>query len=117
MMILGWLLVALTLIAGYGWAARLLREQTWLTALLGLALSVGVLSLIMLWEGFLSIHLSLGGIALPYFLVMLPGWWHAKLSLPSIPARWEKRFALLVLLAICALELFNGAYWPFYRDD
>ncbi len=117
MMIFGWFLVGLTLVAGYGWAARLLREQSWLTVLLGLALSVGLLSLIMLWEGLLSIPLSLIGIALPYFAVMLPGWWHVKPPLPTIPTRWEKRFALLILLAICALELFNGAYWPFYRDD
>ncbi|MBI1256081.1 MAG: hypothetical protein GC204_01300 [Chloroflexi bacterium] len=117
MTIFGWLLVALTVAAGYGWAARLLREQNWLTVLLGLALSVGLLSLIMLWEGLLGISFSLVGISLPYFALMLPGWWRVRLSLPGIPARWEKRFALLILLTICALELFNGAYWPFYRDD
>jgi hypothetical protein len=36
---IGWLLVGLTLVAGYGWAVRLLHEQSWLTALLGLARS------------------------------------------------------------------------------
>lgn len=116
-MILGWFLVGLTLVAGYGWSAHLLREQDWLTVLLGLTLSVGVLSLIMLWESLLSIPFSLIGIALPYFMLMLPGWWGIKLHLPAIPAGWTKRFALLILLAISALELFNGAYWPFYRDD
>ena len=117
MIMVGWLLVGLTLAAGYGWATRLLREQNWLTVLLGLALSVGVISMIMLWEGLLNISFSLIGIALPYFALMLPGWWHVRLSLPGIPSGWEKRFALLILLAVCALELFNGAYWPFYRDD
>jgi len=117
MMLLGWLLVGLTLIAGYGWSVRLLREQNWLTVLLGLALSVGLISLIMLWEGLLAIPLSLISIAPPYFVLMLPGWWRVRPSLPTIPTQWEKRFALLILLAICALELFNGAYWPFYRDD
>ncbi|MEO8393965.1 MAG: glycosyltransferase family 39 protein [Chloroflexota bacterium] len=117
MMIFGWLLMGLTLVAGYGWSTRLLREQSGLTVLLGLALSVGLLSLIMLWEGLLGISFSLIGIALPYFAVMLPGWRRVKPPLPTLPSRWEARFALLILLAICALELFNGAYWPFYRDD
>ena len=91
MMILAWLLVGLTLAAGYGWSARLLREQSWLTVLLGLALSVGALTLIMLWEGLLGIPFSLIGIALPYFALMLPGWWRVRPSLPRIPSHWEKR--------------------------
>ncbi len=114
---IAWLLVALTLIAGYGWSARLLPAQGWLTILLGLAFSVGALTLIMLWESLLGVPLTTAGIALPYFVLMLPGWWRIKRSLPRLPASWERRFMLLILLAISAAVLFNGAYWPFYRDD
>ncbi|MEP7292061.1 MAG: glycosyltransferase family 39 protein [Chloroflexota bacterium] len=114
---IAWLLVALTLAAGYGWAARLLREQSWLSVLLGLAISAGGLTLIMLGEGLLGIRLTFVNIALPYFALMLAGWWRVRLILPHLPTRWEKRFALLVLVAISAANLFNGAYLPFYRSD
>ena len=116
-MIIAWILVGLTLTAGYGWSARLLREQTWLTVLLGLAISIGTLTLIMLWESLVGIPLTLVGIGLPYFALMVAGWWRIWLRLPRLPAEREKRFALLILLAISAAVLFNGAYWPFYRDD
>lgn len=116
-MILGWLLVAMVLFAGYGWAARLLRKQSWLTVLLGLAASVGTVTLIMLWQGLLGIPLTLSSITLPYLAIMLPGWRHVKSALPSIPATWDRRLALLLLLAISGAILFNGAYLPFYRAD
>jgi 4-amino-4-deoxy-L-arabinose transferase-like glycosyltransferase len=114
---IGWLIVALTLAAGYGWAARLLRESGWLTVLLGLALSVGTLTLLMLIESLLGIPLTLAGTAVPYFALMLPGWWRVRVNLPRVPSGWERRFALLVLLAISGAVLFNGAHLPFYRDD
>ncbi len=112
-----WLLVAFTLIAGYGWAARLLREQGWLSVLLGISLSIGTLTLLMLFEALLGLRLTLAGVALPYFLLMLPGWWRFKIELPRLPTSWSKRFALLLLLALSAAILFNGAYWPFHRPD
>ncbi len=114
---IGWLLVALTLCAGYGWSARLLNQSGWLTVLLGLAISIGALTLLMLWESLLGVRLTLLGIALPYFALMLPGWWRIKLARPHFPTSWDRRFALLILLAISAAVLFNGAYWPFFRDD
>ena len=114
---IGWLLVGLTLATGYGWSARLLREQSWLTVLLGLALALGALTLIMFWEGLLGIPLTLAGIAIPYFALLLPGWWRIRPPLPRLPGAWQRRFALLILLAVSAAVLFNGAYWPFYRDD
>ncbi len=117
MILIGWIVVALTLATGYGWSVHLLRDQGWLAILLGLAISVGTLTLIMFWESLLGLPLSLPGIALPYFALMLPGWWRFKLQLPRFPAAWEKRFALLVLVMISAAVLFNGAYWPFHRDD
>jgi 4-amino-4-deoxy-L-arabinose transferase-like glycosyltransferase len=115
--VIAWVLVGLTLCAGYGWAARLLRGGGLLAALLGLALSVGALTLIMLWEGLLGIPFSFAGIALPCFALMLPGFWHLRLTLPRLPRSWSERFMLLVILAISAAALFNGAYWPFHRDD
>lgn len=114
---LDWLLVGLTLVAGYGWAARLLREPGWLTVLLGLAVSVGTLTLLMFAESLSGIWLTLPGVALPYFALMLPGWWHVPVSLPRLPAAWDKRFMLLLLLAISTSICFNGAYWPFHRPD
>lgn len=114
---IAWLIVGLTLAAGYGWAARLLRAHGWLTVLLGLALAVGTLSTIMLWEGLAGLPLTLPGIALPCCAVLLPGWWRVRPPLPRWPATWIKRCALLLLLAIGAAVLFNGAYWPFHRDD
>src|SRR5664279_906028 len=114
---IAWILVGITLVAGYGWSARLLREQSGLTVLLGLAFSVGALTLIMLWEGLLGISFTLAGVALPYFSLMLPGFWRLKLRLPHLPATWSARFALLILVAISAAILFNSAYWPFFRPD
>lgn len=114
---IAWVLVGLMLAAGYGWAARLRRESSLLAALVGLALSVGAVSLIMLWEGLLRIPLTLAGIALPYFALMLPGWWRIPRPQMRLPEQWSERFMLLVLLAISAAALFNGAYWPFHRDD
>jgi 4-amino-4-deoxy-L-arabinose transferase-like glycosyltransferase len=126
---IGWLIVGVTLAVGYGWAARLLRQKDslslylapyqsgWLTVLLGLALSVSALTLIMLAEGLLGIPLTLVGIAVPYFALMLPGWWRVRLTMPRLPSGWERRFALLLLLALSVAILFNGAYLPFSRDD
>ncbi|MFN8564255.1 MAG: glycosyltransferase family 39 protein [Anaerolineae bacterium] len=115
--VFGWMIVGLTLAAGYGWSARLLREQSWTTVLLGLALGVGALTLIMFWESVLGMSLTLPGIALPYFAVMLPGWWRVRPPRPRLPESWDRRFMLLVLLALSAAVLFNGANLPFHRDD
>lgn len=114
---IAWLSVVLTLAAGYGWATRLLREQGWLTVLLGLALSVGTLTLLMFAEALIGIQLTFLGVALPYFALMLPGWWHLKIRLPCLPASWDRRFALLIMVVISAAIFFNGAYLPFHRDD
>ncbi|HVU15105.1 MAG TPA: glycosyltransferase family 39 protein [Phototrophicaceae bacterium] len=114
---IAWIIVILTLAAGYGWSSRLLRENSGLALTLGLALSVGALTLIMFWESLLSLPLTFVGIALPYFVLMLPGWWRVRLPRLTLPSTWGQRFVLLILLVISAAILFNGAYWPFYRDD
>ncbi|MCC6802190.1 MAG: glycosyltransferase family 39 protein [Anaerolineae bacterium] len=115
--IIAWVVVGLTLAAGYGWSARLLREQSWTTTLLGLALGIGALTLIMVWESLLGIPLTFAGITLPYFVVMLPGWWRVRPPRPRLPKSWDRRFMLLALLAISAAVLFNSANLPFHRDD
>lgn len=114
---LAWVLVGLTLAAGYGWAARLLREQGWLTVLLGLALSVVTLTLLMLGENLLGLPLTLTGVTLPYFALMLPGWWRIGLARPQLPRTRGERFALLLLLVLAGAICFNGVYWPFHRPD
>ncbi len=114
---IAWIVVILTLAAGYGWSSRLLRGNGGLVVTFGLALSVGALTLIMFWESLLGLSLTFASIALPYFVLMLPGWWRVHLPRLAIPSTWGQRFALLILLVISAAILFNGAYWPFYRDD
>ncbi len=120
---IAWLLVGVTFAIGYGWAVRLLREQGWLAISLGLAISVGALTLIMLAEGLVGIPFTLAGIALPYFALMLPGWWQiikgGSETRPYIrlPKSWTERFVLLILLLLAGAILFNGAYWPFSRAD
>jgi 4-amino-4-deoxy-L-arabinose transferase-like glycosyltransferase len=114
---LAWVLVGLTLAAGYGWAARLLREQGWLTVLLGLALSIVMLTLLMLGESLLGMKLTLPSVALPYFALMLPGWWRIRLAHPRLPRTRGERFALLLLLVLAGAICFNGVYWPFHRPD
>ncbi|MBC7814512.1 MAG: glycosyltransferase family 39 protein [Burkholderiales bacterium] len=77
---MAWLLVAVVIVAGGGWAAWLLAQSRlkgggWLLATLTLALSVGAISLLMLWEGLIGIPFSLWGVTLPYLALALPGWW------------------------------------------
>ncbi len=114
---IAWLLVGLTVAAGYGWAARLLREQGWLAVMLGISISIGALTLIMVAEALVGIPLTLAGITLPYFVLMLPAWWKFRPQIPQLPKTWTERLVLLVLLLIAGAILFNGAYWPFYRAD
>ena len=78
---------------------------------------MGALTLIMLAEGLVGIPFTLAGIALPYFALMLPGWWRFRFEPPRMPASWTERFVLLILVLLAGAILFNGAYWPFSRDD
>jgi 4-amino-4-deoxy-L-arabinose transferase-like glycosyltransferase len=142
--IFAYLLIAVVITAAYPWAAWLLcRNQVNdpLVLTLMLALSIGTLTLVMLWEGVLGISFSLVGITLPYGLVMLPGailWWRnrskwepddagaglrpapaARLSLqtPSQQARFLRCLPALLLVLVSAAILFNAVYWPFHRAD
>jgi len=76
--VMAWVLVGLVMVSAYPLAAWLLalsprrEEGRTLAALLTLALSVGGLTLVMLWEGLLGIRFSALGVTVPYFALMLP---------------------------------------------
>lgn len=128
-----YLLVALVIVSAFPWAAWLLKDAPAVfTAVVTLALSIGTLTLVMLWEGLLNIPFSTLGITLPYLLLMLPGavlWRRNRMTAVDRPHRegevrasfasWisANRLPLLLLLAVSAAVLFNAAYWPFHRDD
>jgi 4-amino-4-deoxy-L-arabinose transferase-like glycosyltransferase len=138
-----YLLVAFVIVSAYPWAAWLLKSTSPVfTSVLMLALSIGALTLVMLWEGLLGIPFSIPGITLPYLLIMLLGvvlWWRGRgavldvgAGLRSAPtdnasstpmlkrSRWAnliQRLPLLLLVAVSAAILFNAVYWPFHRDD
>jgi 4-amino-4-deoxy-L-arabinose transferase-like glycosyltransferase len=92
--LLAYLLVSILIGAAYPWATWLLRSEvaadmnlrvpssTVLQRLtLTVALSVGVLTLVMLWEGIVGFAFTVVGITLPYLLLMLPGvvlWWRRR---------------------------------------
>jgi hypothetical protein len=122
-----WLLVLAIIAAAYPWSSWLIARTTQpdrlLTLLVTLALSIGALTLLLFWESILGFSFNLWGITLPYFALMLPGFWLWMRSAPtqSIASAESSpslsRFALALLALICAAVLFNAAYWPFYRDD
>jgi 4-amino-4-deoxy-L-arabinose transferase-like glycosyltransferase len=140
--IAAYLLVAFVIVSAFPWAALLLKAASPVfTAAVTLALSIGTLTLVMLWEGLLGVPFSTLGITLPHLLLMLPGailWWRGRqaagnsrtdISPASTGAvlraesqsvsEWmrAKRLPLLLLVAVCAAVLFNAVYWPFHRDD
>ncbi len=124
--LLAWFLCALLLAAFAPTAAALLgradaRPPLGLTAALTLALFTAAVSLVMLWEGLLSVPFSTPGIAAPVFALAAPGWlawrrtgrpWPGRLAL----SRWETG-ALVLLGLISGAILFNAVNIPFYRDD
>jgi hypothetical protein len=132
--VFAWILVGAVILAAYPWSAWLLARGTqsqdkWLTALVTLMMSIGALTLIMLWQGIASIPFSVWTISLPYFALMLPGinlWWRTQPEQKTasdvtenlIPEQViSRRYTALLLFIISIAILFNGAYWPFYRDD
>jgi len=131
-MFFAWILVICACFAATPWAAWLLAKNPrhdgrWLTLTLGLALSVGALTLVMFWESLLGLPLSLPAVTLPYAALALAGWVVRRKSnrtpLPS-PQPWRGRekqaakwVAGIILLAVSGAVLFNAVYWPFYRPD
>jgi 4-amino-4-deoxy-L-arabinose transferase-like glycosyltransferase len=131
--VLAWILVGLVLVSAYPLAAWLLarsprrEEGRLLAALLTLALSVGGLTLVMLWEGLLGIRFTVLGVTIPYFVLMLPGgigWWRQRDILPSAApfdhaplSPWITRLALVPVLLVAGAVLLNAVYWPFSKED
>lgn len=127
MSVLPWLLIAFVFIAAYPWSAWLLTRDAhddgpWLPLLLALALSTGVLTLVMFWQALTGMRLALWGITLPYVVLMLPGWWlwwrsgHKLWSLPR-PQHRVMWLATGLLVLIGGGVVFNSVYWPFSRAD
>ncbi|MBZ0275627.1 MAG: glycosyltransferase family 39 protein [Anaerolineae bacterium] len=128
--VFAWILVGLVIAAAYPLADYLLarsprrEDGRWLAVLLTLALAVGVLTQIMLWEGLLGIRYTLITVTVPYGAVMAAGWalWRRRtrqaLSLRSLlPRTWTARLALLPLVLVAGAVLFNAVYWPFSKED
>ncbi len=121
-----WLLILLIYAAAWGWARWLCQQSEthdrWLFSLtVTLALSFGVLSLLMFGWGLLRVPITVPAVTGAYLLLMLPGWWSARTHLLPTPSPLNLQplhiFALLVLLSISAAILFNAVQWPFYRAD
>lgn len=125
-----WILVGCVILAAYPWSAWFLSrgkqpDDQWLRLLVTLMMSIGTLTLVMLWEALAGIAFSLWTITLPYFGLMLPGVWlwsRRRLKNGILPdlspgQNFGHRYIALLPILISAAILFNGAYWPFYRDD
>lgn len=115
-----WLGLFALVAAAYPVASRLVSAPG-LRLALTLALSLGGLSQIMLWEGILGIPFTPLGIAAPYLLIMGVALWFTmraeqpKAGKPQFTTPSLRINFLLILIA--AAVLFNGAWWLFHRDD
>ncbi|MCC7209987.1 MAG: glycosyltransferase family 39 protein [Anaerolineae bacterium] len=111
------------------WARALLgraERDPLLIALTTLALSVGALSLILLWQGILTPPLDWRSALIAALAVGAAGgfaFWRAKGGERTAerpddsPRDWLAWLAVAVVVLICALILFNAVYWPFSIDD
>jgi 4-amino-4-deoxy-L-arabinose transferase-like glycosyltransferase len=130
--IIDWVFILFLLYTAYPWASWLTTRSALpagrgLRALTALALSVGVLTLLMFWMGAADIPYAFPGATLPYLIVMLAGWnfWRFQRRTPPIEtlrqgtraARWVRAGAILIFVMISAAVLYTALYWPFYRDD
>jgi hypothetical protein len=123
-----WLAMFALVAAAYPAASRLVSAPG-LRLALTLALGLGGLSQVMLWEGLSGIPFTPLGIAAPYLLLMAAAFIAArgenasaaKPPFAPLPLRLSAsprslRFTAF-LLPIAAAVLFNGAWWLFHRDD
>ncbi len=114
-----WLAMFALIAAAYPPASRLVSAPG-LRLALTLALGLGGLSQVMLWEGLLGIPFTPVGVAAPYLLMVaaalmaVRGHQSSAVNPPSAPL--SLRFTAF-LLPIAAAVLFNGAWWLFHRDD
>jgi 4-amino-4-deoxy-L-arabinose transferase-like glycosyltransferase len=123
-----WLVVILALLAAYPLAALLRRrlplvegDSLWVTSLLALAINIGALTLIFLWEGLLNIPVTWATISLPYFVLMCIFtlvWWHIpRQRVAKAQLTVAELIPTAAIALIAAAVLFNSIYFPLYRDD
>jgi hypothetical protein len=153
MNVLAWPLTALALVFMYPWARWLLNKSPIyyfdeirigtqrfplarpsdkkpsrgqlevFTALTTLALSVGTLSLVMLWIGLLGMPIDWRLTMLICVVISAIGWWlwsrekYVQDFVGYDIFRGWWRLPILIIAVICLLILFNAAYWPFGIDD
>ncbi|MEP7284865.1 MAG: glycosyltransferase family 39 protein [Chloroflexota bacterium] len=137
MSLLVWPLTLLSLIFMYPWARWLLHRaegramlptyNPLLSVLTTVGLSIGTLSLVMLWMGLLGIRLDWRLAALVCLVIGASGLFAKdKPSLlhdtpayaaPPEPLQKLARAAWIIITVLCGLILFNAVYWPFGIDD
>lgn len=138
--LLAWLLVCAVLIAAYPWARWLLahtpdEENPLLAWTLTPGIGLGVLTLLMFWQGEAGLPYTLAGIALPYFGVMGVGYWVTRRGFGEKDggdaaggardggrgmrdAGYGRRVWLIApVILVGGAILFNAVYWPFSRAD
>src|SRR3712207_2359824 len=123
---MAWLITLLALIFMLPWARWLLRSDLRRAPLLVLsttiALSLGTLTLIMLLIGMLGLTIDWRLVVLICAVITVPGFFlphHTDQSSESDiePRGILKTVALIVIVMICSLIIFNAIYWPIYIDD
>ncbi|MBX3063842.1 MAG: glycosyltransferase family 39 protein [Anaerolineae bacterium] len=118
------LITLLMLVSTYPLVRLLLGNRrdpvlTWTTTL---ALSVGLVSLLMLWQGLLGILIDWRIAAITAALISLLGWmiWLPRRQQSANVAPPLNRYeigALGIIAVIAVLILFNATYWPPAIDD
>ncbi len=131
---IAWVITLLGLVFMFPWARWLLTRPApadavpaadpVLLALTTLALSLGTLSLVLLWIGLLGIRIDWRLAAIICAGISITGWVVARRApvrtvAPAADANWRlvRRAAVIVIAVICGLVLFNAIYWPFGLDD
>jgi hypothetical protein len=132
MNVLAWPLTALALVFMYPWARWLINAPTRrfgivlhsrvLIVLTTLALSVGTLSVVMLWLGLLGIRIDWRLVAIFCAAISVMGWivWlrtKPAYEFPRLESLGWWNWPILIIAILCLLILFNAAYWPFGIDD
>ncbi len=130
MSLLAWPLTLLALGFMYPWARWLLRSSDRvLVAVTTLGLSIGALSLVMLWIGLIGARIDWRVAAIICAVISSGGWIVQSRARHDAPlqsdissvgvehARPLLQIATLIIVIIAALILFNAIYWPFGIDD
>ncbi len=127
---LAWLLTLVALVGMYPWTRVLLRRDSdlILIAMVTLALSVGALSLILMWIGIVGLPIEWRLATALYAIVIAAGLilWRTRVesNQPSpkqivLPVTWQtlRRITLIAIGIMTVLILFNVIYWPLGIDD